>query len=268
MLSDFSSELEIFESYFTEVRQEIVQELELRLSLLKSKVLLERSLKTRRQFNDFLSILKLQRKKEVLYRQHLHRINTYYRDLLKESNLSKEQKSNVHNHLMAIGIMFRAFISNSSIYVNQKKALDHLYTSRKRKKSKFITKIRRAIHQDLYSFIRAEEAHLALTIAIFEKRDEDIGQYSHHLNSLERIAKYERRILIIALFFNLLPIHGIGDVLSTPFWATGGVLKIYEHHFKEYHEWKDSQTGSVKDIEEELTKVESLLGMGITSNKS
>lgn len=245
------------EEYFYRIKQDVIDEIRQSLSIIKSKFIIEHHLGSTKDYHEFYSLLQYQKSRFKDYENKIVRLNSYYKKKLLVEGLTKRREELIKNRLRATGIVYRSFLSLKNILELQEKELDYRYRLfiRGKTQNKIIKKVRSILKHDLYSLIHIEEIHLSLTILIYEKRNRNIVDYNKHIKQLEKLSGYERGLIVSALFFNTLPIHGVGDLLSLPFWAAEGILVMYEHHFKEYHEWKKSKKRNLVDLSLELEKI-------------
>ena len=248
----------LIEEYFSNIKEDIISDIKENLSILKSKFIINHHLNSDRSFYYFEALIDYQEDRFEDYKKRIIHLNEYYKKKFLSYDLSDKRREIIKRKLKGTAIVYRSFLSLKNVLDMQREEIRKQYKKFKqnRVESKIEKKIRRVMKHDLYSLIHAEEIHLSLSILIFEKRNRDIVSFSKHVKTLEKLANYERKVLVTALFFNSLPIHGIGDLLSLPVWATEGVLVLYEHHFREYHEWKQSQKRNLVQLYEELDKID------------
>lgn len=190
---------------------------------------------------------KLKKKKLEISRYALHHVSNL--------NCSTKTKNHLRKKLKQLMIIITWVYSQSYFVTHQKKALNSFIEHH----STTILKINKLLHRDFSAYLIKEERELSLAIKVFENRSHKFFKYNNGVRKLERVSIIEQRLLQSAIACNSLPIHGVGDLLSLPFWTLYGITWGYEHTFKEFKSWKKSKKACIKDLREELERLENTL---------
>ncbi|MFP4401947.1 MAG: hypothetical protein ACLFPL_01845 [Candidatus Nanoarchaeia archaeon] len=193
--------------------------------------------------------LELKKKKREVIHYALDTI-----DYIEASDKSKRiVKKKIHQLLVTLTWTY----SQSYFLEHQKKILKTY--SRKNTNSYYFylkDKLNIILQRDFNSYLFKEEQELQLSINVFKHRHNHFFTYSKHVKQLEKISSLQKNTLKAALLCNSLPIHGVGDLLSLPFWLLYGVLWGFEHKFKEFNTWNTSKKVTLPQLYEELERIE------------
>lgn len=245
-----------YNTYIEKSKNYVLHAIEARTLFVEIKYRKLKQLDSKEKFREFKRFIEKQEdltQDLKLKKKHLiHYALSHVEDLKCNSKI----KYSIQKKLHQLRIVYTWTFSQSQFLLMQKKALKLEYDYKilhKRKIRYFFAKIFR---QTLEHQLLKEESELFLTMKIFEHRKHEFFFYSQEMRKLEKFSKFEKIFLKTAIFCNTLPIHGVGDMLSLPFWIMYGILQGYEHTFKDYKDWKNTKKMSLKKLHEELDKIE------------
>lgn len=246
-----------YEDYLNLIKKDILKVMAKRLLFLEIKLKLIES--TDDEFYDkFLRVISKQKALVKQLKRRKQHINNYALKNLDYVDCSLKTKNRVRQKLKIAMKVYTWLYSESKFLNLQVVALKSLKRNNKRGSfGKFVLKYRKFMKSDLNSQLLKEEQELFLSMKVYEKRRFHLFEYSNDILKLEKINSYEFVFLRVAIFFNALPFHGVGDLLSLPFWFLDGFFRIYEHSFKEYQDWKMIKKMDLKQMNDELDRIKS-----------
>lgn len=190
----------------------------------------------------------LKKKKQEIIHYALHNVDNL--------SINTKAKNHLKKKLHQILVTLTWIYSQSYFLKHQKKNLKSLKKDFRKKYIVIKNKINKIIQRDFYAYLFKEEQELQLSINVFEHRYNYFFTYSKDIKKLEKISSFQKITLKGAIIFNSLPIHGVGDLLSLPFWIAYGVLWGFEHKFSEFKSWNSTKKVTLSHLYEELERIE------------
>ena len=247
--------LEGYQKYIHTSKEYLVEAMRARMLYVEIKCRKLSKLHSSKDYNVFNKIIKDQEDMILTLKEKKHHLVHYALHHVDSVNCSKKIKKNLKCRLIQLSIMYTWIFSESRFLYAQKKALRRTFEYKVHNKGWLKYFFAKIFKNDLRANLIKEENELYLTMKVFEHRQKKFFDYNLRMHMLEKIARVDLVFLRVALFFNALPIHGIGDLLSLPFWLMYGVLQGYERTFKEYKDWKETKDVSLKKMHEELERI-------------
>ena len=247
--------LEAYHNYLDSLKKDLIAVMKKRLLYLEIKFRLLKHMKKKHDYERFHEILIHQKELTRKLKERKHHILNYAIKPLEDLVASDLEKQTIKKKLKEAAITYTWLYSETRFLEHQKIALKEENIYQRKHKHKIRHKISQILKRDLKAQVIKEEQELALSMKVYEKRRTNLNNYSHDILKLEKTANLEHSFLKIALALNAFPVHGIGDLLSLPFWLLDGFFRAYEHSFKEYKEWTRIKKFDTQKLELELEKI-------------